>query len=194
MTTTASGPHTETVTRTPSPGSRDLQDRHGNNIDPANTRKRGIVLVVGGLAIALLVREIGPLAVYWNPLLVGLVCLAGAAATGARSPLWGAGLVFSFWGAAKILQNTTDLAWTGAFSTVCIGLGGLVGAYLVTRGFAIRVSSVAWPVVFVGVGQYVHSTFGAWQITAYTAGLVALYGVVELVNASRASSKIGASA
>ncbi|MCA1720975.1 MAG: hypothetical protein LC779_07730 [Actinobacteria bacterium] len=189
MTTTSSGLHTDAATRSPG-----VDERHANSMAPADMRKRGIVLLVGAVVIALLVKEIGPLDYYWNPPLVGLVFLAAAAVTGIRSPLWGAGLVVGFWGAAKILQNNTGLAWTGAFTTVCIGLGGLLAAYLVTRGFAIGVASIAWPVVFIGVGQYIHGTYSGWPITAYTAGLAALYGVVEIVNASRVSAKAGASA
>lgn len=180
-----------TTTSTGAPVDSDLQERHAHSMAPEDMRRRGIVLIVGAVAIALLVKQIGPLDYYWNPPLVGLVFLAAAAVTGIRSPLWGAGLVVGFWGAAKILQNTTDLAWTGAFATVCIGLGGLVGAYLLTRGFAVGVASVAWPVVFIGVGQYIHGTYGGWPITAYTAGLAALYGLVEIVNAARVSSRAG---
>ncbi len=176
------------------PDSRDeLAERHANSMAPADMRKRGIVLLVGAVAIALLVKEIGPLDYYWNPPLVGLVFLAAAAVTGPRSPLWGAGLVVGFWGLSKILQSNTDWAWTGAFSTVAIGLGGLLAAYLVTRGFAISVASIAWPVVFIGIGQYVHS-FEGWPITAYTCGLAAVYGVAELANAARISSKTPAEA
>lgn len=152
---------------------------------PSSMRNRGIVLLLGAVVIALAVKDIGPLDYYWDPALVGLAFLAAAVVTGPRSPLWGAGLVVGFWGAAKVLQNTTDLAWTGSFSTVAIGLGGLVAAYLATRGFAVSPASVAWPVVFIGIGQYVHSTYAGWPITAYTAGLAAVYGVAELVNAAR---------
>ncbi len=178
-----------TATTTTSGQQSELSARQNNSMAPADMRKRGIVLLVGAVVIALAVKDIGPLDYYWNPPLVGLAFLAAAAVTGPRSPLWGAGLIVGFWGASKILQSNTDFAWTGPFSTVMIGLGGLVAAYLVTRGFAISVASVAWPIVFIGVGQYVHSTYEGWPITAYTAGLVAIYGVAELINASRVSSK-----
>ncbi len=179
---------TTTKTTTP-PQQSDLSVRHDNSMAPSDMRKRGIVLLVGAVVIALLVKEIGPLDYYWNPPLVGLVFLAAAALTGPRSPLWGAGLIVGFWGASKILQSNTDFAWTGPFSTVMIGLGGLLAAYLVTRGFAISVASIAWPIVFIGVGQYIHGTYAGWPITGYTCGLAAVYGVAELVNAARISSK-----
>lgn len=172
----------------------ELAARHANSMAPADMRKRGIVLLVGAVAIVLLVKEIGPLDYYWNPPLVGLVFLVAAAVTGPLSPLWGAGIVVGFWGLSKILQNNTDWAWTGPFTTPMIGLGGLLAAYLATRGFAISVARIAWPVVFIGVGQYVHSTYAGWPITAYTCGLAAVYGVAELANAARIRNKTAAGA
>lgn len=150
---------TATTTTTASPQQSDLSVRHDNSMAPSDMRKRGIVLLVGAAVMALVIKDVGPLDYYWNPPLVGLVFLAAAALTGPRSPLWGAGLIVGFWGASKILQNNSEFAWAGPFSTAAIGLGGLLAAYLVTRGFSISVASIAWPVVFIGVGQYVHSTY-----------------------------------
>jgi len=182
------------VTTTSNRPAETLSERQSNSMAPGDMTKRGIVLLVGAVAILLLVKEIGPLDYYWNPLLVGVAFLAAAAVTGPRSPLWGAGLVVGFWGVSKVFQNNTDFAWAGSATTAMIGVGGLVGAYLVTRGFAISVASVAFPVVFIGLGQYIHSTFEGWPITGYTAGLAAVYGIAELVNASRVRNKLGAGA
>lgn len=171
-----------------------LSERQANSMAPSDMIKRGTVLLVGAVAILLLVKQIGPLDYYWDPFLIGVTFLVAAAVTGPRSPLWGAGLVVGFWGLAKVFQNNTDFAWASPATTAMIGIGGLVAAYLVTRGFAISVASVAWPVVFIGLGQYVHGTYKGWPITVFTAGLAAVYGIAELINASRVRGKVGSGA
>jgi len=109
--------------------------------------------------IALLVQPIGPLDHDWDPLLVGLAFTAAAALTGRCSPLWGAGLVVGFWGLSKVIAVPLALTWAGPFSSAMFGVGGLVAADLASRSFAVSPASVAAPVVFIGLGQYVHSTF-----------------------------------
>ena len=173
------------MTATCTPPARDSRPEHGDSMSAQDLRKRGIVLLVGAAVIALLVRPIGPLDHYWNPLLVGLAFTAAAAFTGRRSPLWGAGLVVAFWGLSKVIAVPLSLSWGGPFSTAMIGVGGLVAAYLAGRGFAVSPASVAAPVVFIGVGQFVHSTFPGAEITVYTAGLALVWGVVELLNSTR---------
>ncbi len=81
----------------------------------------------------MLVRPLGPLDHVWNPLLVGLAFTAAAASTGRRSPLWGAGLVVAFWGLAQLVAGPLDLR-VGPFATAMLGVGGLVAAFLATRG------------------------------------------------------------
>lgn len=151
--------------------------------DTAAQLRRGAVLVLGAVAIALLVTPIGPGDYYWNPFIAGVAFTLAAVVSGKGSPLWGAGLVVGFWGLSKVITSNVDFSWSFSFPTMMIGLGGLAAAYLGTRGFAMSAASVAWPVLFIGVGQYVHGTFKGYPITAYTAGLVALYGVVEIATA-----------
>ena len=103
--------------------------------------------------LLLLVRPVGPLAYSWIPLLVGLAFVVGAAVTGPRSPLWGPGLVVSAYGTAEVVNLYTDVSGAGAWTLVAIGLGGLLAAYLGSRGWAMSAASVASPVVFVGIGQ-----------------------------------------
>jgi hypothetical protein len=72
---------------------------------------------------------------------------------------------------------------------LAIGLGGLIAAALAARGWAVSPASVAWPVVFIGLGQFLNSnTLGSGWITWYTAGLAVVYGVAELLNSSRQGS------
>jgi hypothetical protein len=169
--------------------------RHGpmehadDSMSPGDMRRRGLVLLAGAVAMVLLVQPIGFLDYYWDPLLVGLAFLAAAAVTGPRSPLWGAGLVVTAWGVAKVIENNVAVDWAGGMTTIAIGLGGLIAAYLAMRGWAVSAASVAWPVVFIGLGQFIHgNTLGSGTITWYTAGLALVYGLAELVNSSRQSS------
>lgn len=176
------------MTATSTPSTRTPRhDGHDDGMLAQDLRKRGMVLLVGAAVIAVLVQPIGPLDHYWNPLLVGLAFTAAAALSGRHSPLWGPGLVVAFWGLSKVIAVPLSLSWGGPFSTAMIGVGGLVAAYLAARGFAVSPVSVAAPVVFIGLGQYVHSTFPGAEITVYTAGLALVWGVVELVNSTRRS-------
>ena len=165
-----------------------------DSMSAGDMRRRGLVLLAGAVAMVLLAKPVGPLDYYWLPLLVGLTFVAAAAVTGPRSPLWGAGLVVSAWGTAKVIENNVDVTWNGGMTTLAIGLGGLIAAYLASRGWAVSPASVAWPIVFIGLGQFVHSnTLGSGTITWYTVGLAVVYGVAELVNSSRQGSSEHAS-
>lgn len=159
-----------------------------DSMSAGDMRRRGLVLLAGAVAIVLLIQPIGPLDYYWNPLLVGLAFVAAAAVTGPHSPLWGAGLVVSAWGTAVVLENTVRVDGTGGLTTAAIGLGGLLAAYLGSRGWGVDAASVAWPVVFLGLGLLVSSNAGSGTVTGYTAGLAAVYGLVELVGARRAAA------
>ena len=153
-----------------------------------STRRRGIALVVGGVALLLLVRPVGPLPVSWIPLLVGLAFVLAAALTGPRSPLWGPGLVVSAYGTAEVVDLYTDVAGAGAWTTVAIGLGGLLAAYLGSRGWAMSAASVASPVVFIGVGQWIAGNTPDGTITWFSAGVTVLYGVAELATSRSRSA------
>ncbi len=181
-----------TATSTDRPG---MLSHRSDSMSAGDMRRRGLILLAGAVAIVFLVQPIGFLDYNFNPLLVGLAFLAAAAATGPRSPLWGAALVTTAWGVAQQIASIVDVSWAGGMTTLAIGLGGLIAAYLATRGWSVSPASVAWPVVFIGVGQFVHSNTletgsaavdGA--VTWYVAGLAAVYGVAELVNSSRQSS------
>ena len=181
-----------TATSTDRPGT--LSHR-GDSMSAGDMRRRGLILLAGAVAIVLLVQPIGFLDYYFNPLLVGLAFLAAAAATGPRSPLWGAAMVTTAWGASQAIASNVDVSWAGGMSTLAIGLGGLIAAYLATRGWAVSPASVAWPVAFIGIGIFIHgntldtgSAAVDGAVTWYVAGLVAVYGVAELVNSSRQSS------
>lgn len=154
----------------------------------AGLRRRGLALVAGGLVVLLVVRPIGPLAVNWLPLLVGLSFLAAAASTGPRSPLWGPGLVVSAYGSAEVVNLYTDVSGGGAWTIVALGLGGLLAAFAGSRGWAIGAAGVASPVVFVGIGQWIAGTAPAGTITWFSVSVTVLYGVAELLASQRAAA------
>ena len=152
---------------------------------PGRTRRRGVALLVGGVVLLLLVRPIGPLAVFWIPVLVGLVFVLAAALTGPQSPLWGPGLVVSAYGTAEVVRLYTDVPGAGAWTIVAIGLGGLLAASLGSRGWAMSAASVASPVVFIGIGQWIAGSTPGGTITWFSAGVTVLYGVAELASSLR---------
>jgi hypothetical protein len=153
-------------------------------------RRRGLVLLLGAAAILVLVlvlvRPLDPLSAVWNPLLAGLAFTAAAASTGHHSPLRRPGPVVALWGLAQLAPNPLDLP-VGPCTTAMLGIGGLVTASFATRGFAVSPASVAAPAVFLGIGQYLNSTWPGSLITFWTAGLALLWGIVELGNATRVS-------
>ncbi|MGI8535561.1 MAG: hypothetical protein ACR2K2_03505 [Mycobacteriales bacterium] len=177
-----------TATSTDRPGT--LSHR-SDSMSGGDMRRRGLILLAGAVAIVLLVQPIGFLDYYFNPLLIGLAFLAAAAATGPRSPLWGAALVTTSWGTYEVIASNVDVSWAGGMSLVAIGLGGLIAAYLASRGWAVSPASVAWPVVFIGVGEFVMGNASdtvTGAVTYFVAGLAAIYGVAELINSTRQSS------
>jgi hypothetical protein len=157
------------------------------------TRRRGIVLITGGVALALLVRPVGPLVQSWIPLLVGLTFVAAGGLTGPRSPLWGPGLVVSAYGTAEVVNSSTDVPGSGAWTLVAIGLGGLLAAYLGSRGWAMGAASVASPVVFIGIGQWIAGNAPDGTVTWFSAAVTVLYGVAELVVSRSAAQPVSAS-
>ena len=159
---------------------------------PGGGQRRGVALIAGGLVLLLLVRPVGPLDVRWIPLLVGLAFVAAAAVTGQRSPLWGPGLVVSAYGTAEVVNLFTDVSGAGAWTLVAIGLGGLLAAHLGRRGWAMSAASVASPVVFIGIGQWIAGTTPGATITWSSAGVTVLYGLAELVGSRRGDRPVGA--
>lgn len=155
------------------------------------TRRRGVALIVGGVVLLLLVRPLGPLAYSWIPLLVGLAFVSAAALTGPRSPLWGPGLVVSAYGTAEVVNLLTDVAGAGAWTIVAIGLGGLLAAFLGSRGWAMSAASVASPVVFIGIGQWIAGNAPAGTITWFSAAVTVLYGIAELVTSQQRDRSAG---
>jgi hypothetical protein len=154
-------------------------------------QRRGVALIAGGLVLLLLVRPVGPLAFSWIPLLVGLAFVTAAALTGPRSPLWGPGLVVSAYGTAEVVNLYTDVSGAGAWTIVAIGLGGLLAAYLGSRGWAMSAASVTSPVVFIGVGQWIAGNAPSGTITWFSAGVTVLYGLAELVASRREDQPAG---
>ena len=146
------------------------------------------MLVVGGVVLLLLVRPVGPLAESWIPLLVGLAFIGAAASTGPRSPLWGPGLVVTAYGTAEVVDLYTHVSGAGAWTVVAIGVGGLLAAHLGARGWAMSAASVASPVVFIGIGQWIAGNAPDGTITWASAGVTVLYGVVELATSRRDGS------
>jgi len=157
----------------------------GDGVPVTALRRRGLALIAGGIVLLLLVRPIGPLAYPWIPLLVGLAFVAAAALTGPRSPLWGPGLVVSAYGTAEVVDHVTEVPGAGAWTTVAIGLGGLLAAFLGGRGWAMSPASVASPVVFIGIGQWIAGNAPAGTITWFSAGVTVVYGIAELITSQR---------
>ncbi len=149
-------------------------------------RLRGLGLIVGAVAIAVLI-EGGVLAFYWFPVLTGLTYLAAAAASRSRGTLWAPGLIVTSVGLAAALWlragRPADSFEFLALAVLALGLGGVLAAGLgELRGWVITPMSVALSVLLFGAfalleQQAVKPVAGqAWVYIA----LLGLWGAFEL--------------
>lgn len=116
-------------------------------------RRRGAVLVVGGLAVALLVGDGRPLSFAWLPLVTGAAYLAAAVAGGRDGALWGPALVVLGFGAGVVATVEGPLGADLFSSVVLIGVGaGAFAATLLPRyRIPVPAPSVAAAVLLSGV-------------------------------------------
>ena len=103
----------------------------------AARRRRGAVLLVGAVVLAVLFAPIGSLAFYWMPLVTGLAYLGAAAASGTRGPLWSPGLVVLGFGVGAVLALGGTFEPDDLFQATLTGVA--VGAVLAV---ALRVVGV----------------------------------------------------
>jgi len=76
----------------------------GRTVEPLSSRaRRGLPLIVGGLAVLVLLQPIGSLPLRgWVPLLTGLSYIAAGLLSGKRGALLGPGFVLAGWGLAPM--------------------------------------------------------------------------------------------
>ena len=116
-------------------------------------RLRGVALLLGGLAVALLVGDDRLLSFAWLPLVTGLGYLAAAAVGGRDGALWGPALVVLGFGAGVVLTVEGPLGGE-LFSPVVligVGTGALLATLLPARGVPVPAPSVAAAVLLSGV-------------------------------------------
>jgi hypothetical protein len=147
-------------------------------------RSRGLVLLAGGLALALLVGDGRPLSFVWLPLVTGLVYLAAAAAGGRDGALWGPALVVLGFGAAVVLTVEGPLGGE-LFSSVVltgVGAGALVATLLPRYGVPVPAPSVAAAVLLSGVFFLLSERGGeVFRSTLLYGALLVAWGVWELL-------------
>ena len=116
-------------------------------------RLRGAVLLVGGIALALLVGEDRLISFAWLPLVTGVVYLAAAAVGGRDGTLWGPALVVLGFGVGVVLTVQGPLGGE-LFSPVVligVGTGALLATLLPRAGVPVPAPSVAAAVLLSGV-------------------------------------------
>jgi uncharacterized membrane protein YhhN len=147
-------------------------------------RRRGAVLLLGGLALALLVGDGRPLSFAWLPLVTGLAYLLAAAAGGRDGAFWGPALVVLGFGAGVVLTVEGPLGGE-LFSPVVlvgIGTGAFVATALPRAGVPVPASSVSAAVLLSGVFYLLSERGGEVfrSVLLYGALLVA-WGLWELL-------------
>lgn len=142
---------------------------------------RGTVLLVGAMALSALLPPLsGVLSINWIGPVAGLVFLTAGLIYGRVGSLLATGLVTLVWGLGIVLGVDRP------FLTVALGVGALIAAVLGDRGVAMSRVAVAAPIIYVGLGVYLHGELGD-NLTFFFAGVTALRGVWEFVLARRSS-------
>ncbi|CAN5311808.1 hypothetical protein BH20ACT5_BH20ACT5_15770 [soil metagenome] len=142
---------------------------------------RGAVLLVGAVAsCALLPPLSGALSINWIGPVIGLTFILAGVVSGRVNSLLATGLVTFTWGMGIVLGVDRP------FLTVALGVGALLAAMLGDRGMAISRVAVAAPVIYVGLGIYLHGVLDD-NLTFIFAAVTALRGLWEFVLARRSS-------
>jgi len=158
------------------------EPRRDGTVDSARDHNlRGAILVVGAIAMCAVLPPLGGLLAIWyiGPT-IGLVFILSGLVAGRANSLLATGLVTFAWGLGIVLGVDRP------FLTVALGIGAVVAAVLGDRGMDISRVAVAAPVVYVGVGIWLHGELGD-NLTFFFAGLAILRGVWEFVLARRSS-------
>jgi hypothetical protein len=162
--------------------------------DGVRSRRVSGLVMLGGAAV--LLALVGPvLAFPCFPALTGLVLLAAALCGRRRSALWGPGAVLAGGGLVVVLWTEAGRVYdVQFFALVLMGLGAggaLVGALGALAGRRVTATSVALPVLGFGAfllleQQQVRPFAG--EVAVY-AGLLATWGVVELLRPARSGRR-----
>lgn len=149
----------------------------------SSRRRRGVVPMAGGLAVALLVGDGWPLPFAWLPLVTGLAYLLAAAAGGRDGDLWGPALVVLGFGAGVVLTVEGPLGGE-LFSPVvltCVGAGALAATLLPRAGIPVPAVSVGAAVLLCGVFFWLSERAGdPFRSGLLYAGLLVAWGTWEL--------------
>ncbi len=166
------------ASRTPTGG----DPQHTEALDSARIHVlRGGALLLGAVALCALLPPLsGALSINWIGPVAGIVFIAAGLISGRVNSLLATGLVTLAWGIGIVLGVGSP------FLTVALGLGALIAAVLGDRGMAISRVAVAAPVVYVGLGIYLHGVLDD-NLTFFFAAVTALRGGWEFVLARRSS-------
>jgi hypothetical protein len=147
-------------------------------------RLRGAVLLVGGIALALLVGDDRLLSFAWLPLVTGAVYLAAAAVGGRDGALWGPALVVLGFGVGVVLTVEGPLGGE-LFSPVVligVGTGALLATLLPRAGVPVPPPSVAAAVLLSGVFFLLSERGGeAFRSPLLYGALLVAWGLWELL-------------
>jgi hypothetical protein len=147
-------------------------------------RLRGAVLLVGGIALALLVGDDRLLSFAWLPLVTGAVYLTAAAVGGRDGALWGPALVVLGFGVGVVLTVEGPLGGE-LFSPVVligVGTGALLATLLPRAGVPVPAPSVAAAVLLSGVFFLLSERGGeAFRSPLLYGALLVAWGLWELL-------------
>jgi len=143
--------------------------------------RQGLILLVGGVAVALIIGA-SAAHFYWTPLALGLVYLATALAGGARGSYWATAVVLLGWGSGVVIVGAAkpDLDVSGVYLAGA-GLGASVGVLLGRFGVAVETlgltATVALGGVVLAVEPHWPSALGDARTYALLLGLIGVFNV-----------------
>ncbi len=115
-------------------------------------RVRGVLLLLGALAVGLVIKPVGNASLYWMPLMIGLSYLLASLVGGKTGGLWVPGFMITFWGLADMLVLSGR--WHIDFASAAItgiGVGAVIALVLLPR-VDIRVTPAAVAVNLLLIG------------------------------------------
>lgn len=151
---------------------------------PSSTQAwaRGVLLLVGGVAVIVLVQPVGPGKLYVMPLIIGVTYLASSVAGGRSGGLWVPGLIVTAWGVATttVLSGIIRIDFTAA-AVLAIGVGAVLATQLPRVGIPCNPLAIAVVVTAIGALELVEAQAGGVFVDGWPWGaFLVLGGLWEL--------------
>lgn len=158
--------------------------------------RRAAVLLACAVVAVLVIKPFGPAAYHWLPVLAGAALVLAALVGGRGSRFMGPGLPVLFWGIGIVITSHFHFTGDYTLTTGMIGLGAITAWALSDRGWPSNSFAVGGGVVFIGLGEFIHGTYGEWATfyIAMTLGLLVALEILSVRTDRRDRATVGSGA